>query len=683
MTNKAYFLLGIHNHQPVGNFPEVFERAYQDAYLPFMQAMERHPKLKWSLHVSGCLWDFIIAKHPEYVESVRKMIEAKRIELLSGGYYEPILCSIPDADKLAQIEKLNIFIKKTFGYVPSGLWLTERVWEPQLARAIRDANIKYTVIDDAHFAAAGMDVEKLRGYYITEENGSSLSIFPISQRLRYYMPFQVVSKTFEYIRQNSKDKEHPAFIMADDGEKFGLWPETNKHVYKDGWFESFLTELENNSSWLETMTFSEYLSRFGPEGRIYLPTASYFEMSEWTLPKDAQLSFERIVKEFEHRPDVLGFLKGGFWRNFLTKYPESNNMHKKMLYLSESAKRIRNDTQRGLALNFIYEAQCNCAYWHGVFGGLYLPHLRNAIYACLLSAHEIIKNAQKRSRLKIFDFDCDGNSEVLFEDKYQNIYIAPSVGGTIFEWDYMPAKVNFLNVLTRREEAYHKKLVDYLNKPHQQSDSVKTIHDIVKVKQKDLDQYLNFDWYRKLSLIDHFMHEGTKYNDFKKCKYGEQGDFVLGVYSVELSPHKITLSRTGKAWSDDRSFDIEVIKSIIPSENSLKIHYRVINHSGSSFKACFGPEFNFAFSFAIDNEFGEFRDRREWERSDKHSGFMIKFNIDTNADIWVYPIETVSLSESGFEKTYQGTCFTPVIRREIEAGGEIEFTFNFDISQIK
>ena len=112
------------------------------------------------------------------------MINADRLELLTGGYYEPILPALPDADKTGQIKKLSGFIEDRFDVKPRGLWLTERVWEPQLPRVLAESDIDYTVIDDTHFQSAGILPEKLTGYYSTEEQGSVIKIFPIHKRIR-------------------------------------------------------------------------------------------------------------------------------------------------------------------------------------------------------------------------------------------------------------------------------------------------------------------------------------------------------------------------------------------------------------------------------------------------------------------------------------------------------------------
>src|SRR5262249_45407178 len=114
-------------------------------------------------------------------------------------------------------------------------------------------------------------------------------------------------------------------------------------------------------------------------------------------------------------------------------------------------------------LDSLWAGQCNCAYWHGVFGGLYLPHLRQAIYKELLTAESHADKALQNDKVRVAqeDFDKDGRVELLVETPEQNLYIAPSQGGSIFEWDLRKDAINLQNVLTRRPEGYHKQLLDH------------------------------------------------------------------------------------------------------------------------------------------------------------------------------------------------------------------------------
>jgi len=234
--SKVYFLLCIHNHQPVGNFENVIEEAYQKAYKPFIELMYKYPKFKFALHCSGILWDYFLEKHYEYIEIVKDMVKRKQVELVSGGYYEPILSSIPQKDRVGQIKMMNEFLYSTFGVQPQGLWLTERVWEQSVVKDIVEAEIKYTLVDDYVFYSAGINrVEQpeLTDYYITEEEGQVLYVFPISQTLRYYIPFKPVKENIELFSKFVNQNENVALTMGDDGEKFGIWPKTYEHVYQD------------------------------------------------------------------------------------------------------------------------------------------------------------------------------------------------------------------------------------------------------------------------------------------------------------------------------------------------------------------------------------------------------------------------------------------------------------------
>jgi len=683
--NKVKFVFCVHNHQPVGNFEWVFEKAYQTSYKPFMDVMLKHPKIKWCMHASGMIWEFCEKEHPEYIKSVKKLVASGTLELLSGGYYEPILSSVPDDDKKGQIKKLTQYVKDVFGCKEaSGAWLAERVWEPSLAKSLCENGIEYTVLDDAHFAASGMNPDDLKGYYVTEEQGCALNIFPISQRLRYTIPFQDVEQTinhFKYlsgqISPEAPANESTVVVMADDGEKFGMWPGTNKHVYENGWLERFLTALEENSDIVETATFSEVLKTVKPAGRVYLPCASYFEMSEWSLPAEISEKFENVLRRYGGDQEAKPFLRGGFWKNFLTKYEESNNMHKKMLRVSEKISKYVSGKKplSEKALMGLYAGQCNCAYWHGVFGGLYLPHLRKAVYASLLKAEDIYnKSLLKRAQWTSADFSRAGRDEYLYESKTQNIYVIPSDGGSIFEWDIFKISHNFSDVLTRRYEAYHKKLRDNINNAVVAGDNdveVRTIHnDAIMVKEPGLDKYLVYDNYRRTSLRDHFVGTDIKFEDFMFARFAEMGDFVSGEYKASVCQASLELERNGKAYGKD----IRVKKAITPNPYGYKTEYEIENVSGEALDICFISEQVFAFSSKNGDDTSDAKNVDGWKRYDDYYKAEIELKFSEKCDLFVYPLETVSASDNGYERTYQGTVAAPVIRFHIESKGVVKFS---------
>lgn len=105
-------------------------------------------------------------------------------------------------------------------------------------------------MDDYHFQCAGFDEEILDGYFMSEEGGSTMGLFP-TQKLRYAIPFLNVSSAIDAIKSFTR-KENSAAIIFDDAEKFGMWPGTYEWVYEKKWLESFVQAVLADET-IETM----------------------------------------------------------------------------------------------------------------------------------------------------------------------------------------------------------------------------------------------------------------------------------------------------------------------------------------------------------------------------------------------------------------------------------------------
>ncbi|MFC1569579.1 alpha-amylase/4-alpha-glucanotransferase domain-containing protein [bacterium] len=680
----VYLAIGIHNHQPVGNFDFVLEEAYQKSYLPFFELLEKHPDIRLAMHYSGILLEWIEKHHPDYIKRLKTQVQAGQIEMMTGGYYEPILSVIPEQDRQGQIEKLSKYIHRKTGDDPQGLWCAERIWEPQLAGPLARAGVRYTILDDTHFKCAGLRDEELYGYFLTEELGERLRLFPISAKLRYMIPFQDPQATIEYCKQVAQTDENLLLVFADDGEKFGNWPGTYDHVFKNHWLGSFFQALEENSDWLHLIHFRDALTQLPPHGRVYLPTASYMEMMQWTLPAKGFQEYE----DFENRLKSDGlwdqygiYVRGGIWRSFLAKYHESNQMHKKMIRVSKKlAETTLTKKDQTAAQDHLWAGQCNCPYWHGVFGGLYLPHLRHANYGELIRAERIIDQTIHGNgnwvNAEVTDFDTDGHDEVLLENNYLNLYFSP-LGGRMIELDDRVAAHNYLNILNRREEGYHRKLRE-MNQSNHASDHVASIHDIMTSKEEGLDQYLIVDPYRRGSWIDHFLGDEATLKGFSKGEYPETGDFIHAHYEKNLKKQKsyvtLTWSRQGVVHSGSDSYPVQIEKSFILNSGASQVKsiYKISNLSDISLSLKFGIEHGFAFHAGNDpkrfycfneqpsnkpllNSLIEEREVEDVSLTDTYMNISIALHCDIPGTAWCFPLETVSMSESGFERVYQGS----------------------------
>ena len=205
-----------------------------------MDVFSRYESLKMSLHISGSLMEWLAAHQPEYVDRLAELVAQGRIEILGGAYFEPILAMIPARDRIGQIRSYTRWLQNRLGATIRGLWVPERVWEQSLAHDLVDAGIEYTVLDDFHFKCAGLSESELIGHLLTEDEGRVLSVFPGSERLRYTIPFADPQQTIDYLAKMSDEHPNAVAVFGDDGEKFGTWPETHKHVYDDGWLTTIL-----------------------------------------------------------------------------------------------------------------------------------------------------------------------------------------------------------------------------------------------------------------------------------------------------------------------------------------------------------------------------------------------------------------------------------------------------------
>lgn len=692
-------VLAAHNHQPVGNFDHVIEDAYQRAYRPFLEVLERHPGVPFVLHQPGFLWDWIEAHHPEYLERVGRMVERGQLELLSGGYYEPILPVIPAGDRRGQIEKLQERLERRFGVRPRGAWLAERVWEPHLVETLHAAGIEYTVLDDSHFLSAGIPASELDGAYVTEENGHTLRVFPISQQLRYAIPFAPPEETIEFLRQRAAPSAGaaPVWTLADDGEKFGIWPSTHALCYGERWLDRFFEALVDNASWLHTTTFSASLDRTPPCRRTYLPSASYAEMMQWALPAPAQRTLQRALASADGDPELRAFVRGGFWRNFLSRYPESNWMHKRMLYVSHGVATLRDAGAAGTELDqaedALWRSQCNCAYWHGLFGGLYLPHLRSAIYANLIRAERSLAHLRPMEAVEVFDFDADGATEILLRSRSLAAFVKPDAGGAVYELDALRHDFNLLDLMTRREEAYHDTLRQmeavHADAPdsgpaagaHETGD-VKSIHERVAVKEPGLGQRLVYDPYRRGACIDHVLAPEVAIESFLAARLPDVAGLATRPYAWHLDGETLHLECEVPLQLPG-SPRLHVHKQITLRDGVLEVRHSCT--ASETIEIAFGVEMgvNFQAGDAPDRYFEvpgrSLEDRRlgsaggiaathRFDVVDAWRGVRARFESETPVDVWRLPLETVSSSESGFERVYQGSALLFVSRHVLESG---------------
>lgn len=662
----VFLAFGVHAHQPVGNFDHVFQEHLDNVYRPFLAKAVEEDFLPLTLHLSGPLLDWMKAKSPDYLDLVGGLAAAGKLELLLAGYYEPILPSLCREDRLDQVRWMKDALRSLFGVEAKGLWLTERVWEPDLAADLAEAGVGYVLVDDRHFVAAGFPREALHAPFRTESCGRGLGVFAIDEKLRYLIPFHPPEDTVAHLRELRASGRRLA-VAADDIEKFGGWPGTFEWVYQRGWLQEFMRamkEMEGRGE-IRIATLSEAFASLPSGGPAYLPSASYREMEEWALPTRA---FHRLAElkatlgEERFARGESPLIRGSHWRNFLVKYPEANRMHKKMLTLSALCRERGSPEQARRALG---RAQCNDAYWHGVFGGLYLRHLRDTVWRNLSEAEGLLRSGEDL-QWERRDLDLDGYDELWVHSRSFSALVSPARGGALEEFTLFRHGVNLANTLTRRREPYH--LVQ--GRGDGEAANVGSPGEAAGEERSHSAEHGGSANQGSGGSADgtpsiHDLEEGLRFDELPPADVEERGLFVDRVLSADL---RLEDYRNGRfqplhSWAGVELKLMGAEDGVTPDEMDAE------GNPSRWIEVCLGDDgpqgLEKRIRFTADGSLDVYY---QWnpEAFPVDAVFATELSMGGEAEVravpetvtWRFPISTSSKSERGFDETVQGESLT-------------------------
>ncbi len=646
MGEPVSLLLGVHAHQPVGNFPEVLETAHQRCYRPFLRILHRYPEFRFAAHFSGWLLDWLLEHHADDMALLREMAARGQVELFGAGDCEPVLAAIPQRDRIGQIRTLTEKLARHFGADVSGAWLTERVYIPTVVPALAECGMHYVTVDDYHFLCTGKTAAELDGFYTTEEDGRAIDLFPISEQLRYRLPFSPAAEAVAYLEDLAREGQRAA-VYFDDIEKFGIWPETHEWVYEKGWLEAFIRGVLA-SPLIRTETYRDFHARHATRGIIYLPTTSYIEMNEWTLPAAAAAAYDALVareKQAGSYEASKPFVRGGIWKNFFSRYAEANWMHKRMLGLSDRLAALPPGGRSAALVEPLYRAQANDAYWHGLFGGLYLPHLRREVWRNLLALEAALDALAPRPPLASIDADLDGTRELFLGNADLQAVVKLDPHAALCEFDAYRLAQNFGDVLAQRDEHYYSRLSAA---PQADGGSgIASAHDRIAFKDAIEAADIVADARPRRLFLDAWLRP--------------DGETVWPQYAAGAA--RAPLMSVAFAAAIDSG---EVAKTYTLAGRALRVAYRLRGVPGGRFRvelnlampSCDGYSGRYILADgSIPCGFGQALDLAAAQAlilDDRALGGALRLSASRPVDIAARPHRTVSQSEAGFEKIMQG-----------------------------
>jgi 4-alpha-glucanotransferase len=442
--------LAFHHHQPFGNLPGVMEDCCRRGYLPFLRALDEAAPLRFNLSYSGPLLQYLAAHFPEYIHILQRMVRDGRVEILSTGFYEPILADLGEEDRQGQLARMREWWGD-LGVRTRGLWLAEGVWASDLPGTMARAGLDYTVVSRERLLQGGVPASMINGHFLTEHQGQCCRLFPHENALGRLMPFGADDELFAYLRRVA-NRGDITLTFADQAERWAVWPDSRERVLDSGYLRRLLARFQEQSDWVRLSLFSDSLDAARPVGRCYLPPGVSKELGVWSLPDETRNAFQQAWKNLETRFDAdqfLPYFRVGCWDGFRARYAESNWMHKRGLWLKRQAPA---DPARASQIGeCLHEAQCNTAYWYGTSGGIYAPHLREAVWRSLLKAQALC-HQDRAPRVVSSDLDTDGCDEMILESPQTGMAWSPARGGALLEWSHLSLGINLGNTMTRYRE---------------------------------------------------------------------------------------------------------------------------------------------------------------------------------------------------------------------------------------
>ena len=678
MLKSIRIILTIHNHQPAGNFDRVIQDVADNSYIPLLRCLEKHPGIAMTLHYSGTLFSWLDQNRPEFSDLLHKIIKRGNVELLSGAYYEAILASIPEEDRIGQIKKHKLYLRNKYGYEAKGLWLAEKVWESNLPKSIEQANIRYTALDEESFILNGVDKLPVRAYYNTENEGHTVGVFPVSRKTTDRMLHTSPQDMINYLLSNISDNNQDMILIADDGEKYRSDSEGDGTASYNTWLDEFFTLIEENNEEIQSSTMNEYWESIPPKGIAYFSSDSYNDMQSWSLHNEQKSVYDDIVRHLSNLPDAekyRPFLRGGIWRNFMTKYAESNWMQKRIQHINRKYKLLESQVKNKNRLRHIRDtlwlAMANDVFWHGHYGGIYLPHLRDATWKSIISAEGRIEDKLFNLRDGEFvhneaDFDRDGHVEIQISTKKYSAIFSKKYSGALVEFDYKRSGYNLFNSIRRYPEQYHKQIIEEKDKqftddPHFY-DRYTTNGQII------------FDKKPRYGLMERFFDKDITVEGLHANAYEEASDFINE--TVDICDHKcdrhLTFERKG--WINWQRAKVK--KHIFLNSSGFEVDYTLSNLGIGPHEFSFGPEFNFSLHSGEEHEkslfssvelgnssykdFLDLKEVSEFGFINKKEKVKVTLKFSKPVRLFQYPVETIVRTHQGFEKIYQNTCVLPL-----------------------
>ena len=260
----------LHVYQPPNQNIGVLDQVVSESYNHIIWLLNKYPNFKITLNISGSLLEQLDGNgYTKLIKDIKILCNKGKIELVGSAMFHPILPLLPESEIIRQIQLNNEIIIKRFGLdcQPTGFYLPEMAYSPNVATAIKEMGYKWIILDEIHFPKKDLN-NKIK--YQIKNNG----LYVIFRNRQYSKSFPPETIINDLDKLNNKARETNYLITAHDGELYGHW-----HKEDNGYYEK---AFKNKS--IKNILVSEYLKTLKITEQINPRTASW-ESTELELKK--------------------------------------------------------------------------------------------------------------------------------------------------------------------------------------------------------------------------------------------------------------------------------------------------------------------------------------------------------------------------------------------------------------
>lgn len=545
--NSVYVCFNLKSDSNCYDSLDALEQLYSDVYLPLTKFLYANPSFEFTFSFSGPQINFFKRRKNEFISIIKELVNRKQVEVLGGGFYDPILPLLYTFDRAEQIDLLSADVRQNFGKRPRGVTLFGDCWDSSLINTFQSCGIEYVFLDSEIIPSQKL---KFLPLYMTELN-KSVEIYPTYDELKpdtNLKPEDFIHNIYLKLEKAYKKDSFYQF-NPDRIVNIKLSFDDVKKLFENKWFEKLSDYLKNQNPEIDKTVKLTTVCNFRKNAQVircpaYVPAGMSGAISRWISSKS-------------HNSMTV--------YDFMEKYPQSKSLYNRIMYVNMLINQYKNDSMRKKsARERLWIAQNGAGLLCSEKGSFQTSVFRQKAYKTLLEAEKMIRDDETfEESITCFDYNCDGSEEYICRMKNYFSYIS-LVSGAIQELEILKNTGNYADNLSRELE------FDGCN-----------------------------DNYERGLFIDHIFAK-NKISDYLSGEPSQAGGILDGVFSriqyQELkhsrNHHEVQLYAEGVINATKQKVSLR--KKYVVSSDGMYIQYILKNESEKNLDVDFAVESNLA-----------------------------------------------------------------------------------------